>query len=86
MKKKKTLRKCISCDEQKNKFDLIRVVRTKDRNIIVDETGKASGRGAYICKNEKCINSSLEENLLSKSLKCKVNLSDIKEDLYKSLD
>ena len=48
-------RKCIVCGENKDKNDLIRIVKNKEEGIILDPTGKKNGRGAYICKEEKCI-------------------------------
>lgn len=55
-KKKKTpLRKCIGCGGQFDKKDLIRIVKDKENHIQVDFTGKAHGRGAYICPEEACI-------------------------------
>ena len=53
--KKKPARRCIACNEQKEKNELLRIVRTPEQNIEVDLTGKKNGRGAYICKNEECL-------------------------------
>lgn len=56
MKQKKLpLRKCTGCGEQKPKKELVRVVKTPDGEILLDLTGKASGRGAYICNNAECL-------------------------------
>ena len=46
-----TTKKCIGCNTKKHKKDLIRIVKNKDGNISIDKTGKANGRGAYICNN-----------------------------------
>lgn len=48
-------RKCVGCAEKRDKRDLWRVVKTPDGNVILDKTGKAAGRGAYICKELKCL-------------------------------
>ena len=48
--KKKPERTCIACNEQKEKKELLRIVKSKEGVIEIDETGKKSGRGAYICK------------------------------------
>ena len=48
---KTPMRKCVVTGEVFNKKDLIRVVRTPEGSVIVDETGKANGRGAYIKKD-----------------------------------
>ena len=53
--KKIPLRKCISCNERKSKKDLIRLVKKGDKDVIIDKTGKANGRGAYLCLNLECI-------------------------------
>jgi uncharacterized protein len=48
------LRTCIACRETKPKRELLRVVRTLEGHILVDPTGKKSGRGAYICARLSC--------------------------------
>lgn len=53
--KSKPARRCIACNEQKEKKELLRIVRTPEKNIEIDLTGKKNGRGAYICKNEECL-------------------------------
>ena len=56
VKKKKPERTCMACNEQKEKQELLRIVKSKDGIIEIDLTGKKNGRGAYICKNEECLN------------------------------
>ena len=68
------MRMCSGCRESKPKSELIRVVRTPDGNIIVDKTGKVSGRGAYLCKNEECFKKSVKSKALSRALE--VNVDD----------
>ena len=46
-------RTCIGCNQIKLKKELIRIVKDKQGNINVDKTGKANGRGAYICDNKE---------------------------------
>ena len=53
--KKTPLRKCIGCNEMKEKRELIRVVKSSDGEISLDKTGKKNGRGAYICHNAACL-------------------------------
>ena len=52
--KKIPMRKCVGCQEMKEKKSLIRVVKTAEGDIILDDTGKKNGRGAYICKSLEC--------------------------------
>ncbi|MDY5912130.1 MAG: YlxR family protein, partial [Inconstantimicrobium porci] len=47
---------------------LIRIVKTPDGNVVVDATGKQSGRGAYICRNKECLEKSFKTKKLNKSL------------------
>ncbi len=47
-------RKCVGCGEMKPKASLVRIVRSKDGNVFIDPTGKANGRGAYICRDVNC--------------------------------
>ena len=48
-------RQCLGCNEHKPKRELLRVVRTPEGEIVLDFTGKRSGRGAYICRDVKCL-------------------------------
>ena len=62
-------RTCIGCREVKHKRELIRVVRTPEGRVIVDPTGKANGRGAYLCKDGDCWQKSLNRGQLARALK-----------------
>jgi len=53
--KKVPLRKCIVCQEMLPKKELIRVVRTPQEEILIDMTGRAAGRGTYVCRRETCL-------------------------------
>ena len=48
---------------------MVRIVRTPDRGVKVDESGKASGRGAYLCRERKCWERALSEKRLEYALK-----------------
>jgi predicted RNA-binding protein YlxR (DUF448 family) len=47
-------RTCVACRQVKSKRELIRVVRAPDGRVLVDEKGKADGRGAYLCRDRAC--------------------------------
>ncbi len=53
--KKIPMRQCMGCNEHKPKLELLRVVRSPEDEISLDFTGKKSGRGAYICRDVKCL-------------------------------
>lgn len=67
-------RTCIGCNEKKEKKQLIRIVKNSEGNINVDTTGKANGRGAYICKNMECLEKAIKSKKLERSLKTKIDL------------
>ena len=64
-------RMCVACRQMKEKSELIRIVRSDDA-IMLDKSGKKGGRGAYICKNEECINAAKKRRALSKHFKTAV--------------
>ena len=62
----------------KDKRFLIRVVLNADGHLFLDETGKANGRGAYLCKdNADCLQQARKAKSLEKSLKCRVDIYDL---------
>ena len=66
MLKKQPQRTCVACNEQKDKKDLLRIVKSKEGIIEPDITGKKNGRGAYICKNEDCLNKLIKSKRLER--------------------
>jgi predicted RNA-binding protein YlxR (DUF448 family) len=48
---------------------MVRIVRTPDRGVEIDETGKKSGRGAYLCRRQECWEIALNEGSLEHALK-----------------
>lgn len=83
--KKVPLRKCIACGESKEKKELIRIVREKDKNIIVDTSGRVNGRGAYICRNKDCFEKSEKTKKLSRTLEVEIP-NHIYEDLKDAIN
>ena len=70
--KKKPARRCIACNEQKEKNELLRIVRTPEQTIEIDLTGKKNGRGAYICKNEECLKKIIKSKRLENVFEIKI--------------
>lgn len=70
--KKIPLRTCIVTKENLPKSELLRIVRTPDGDVEVDETGKLNGRGAYIKKDLGVLESLQKSKLLEKKLECKI--------------
>lgn len=69
----KPQRKCAGCGELKDKKELIRVVRTPEGEFRIDTTGKATGRGAYICRKKECLEAAKKNHGLERSFRQKIN-------------
>lgn len=78
--KKQPMRKCTGCNEMKEKRELVRVVRDPEGNVSIDLTGKKSGRGAYICKDSRCLVKAQKAKRLERAFEC-----SIPEDIYERL-
>ncbi|MBN1922354.1 MAG: YlxR family protein [Anaerolineae bacterium] len=62
-------RTCIACRERRHKRDLLRVVHTPSGAVVVDETGKQNGRGAYLCRQRSCWEKALKQGSLDRALR-----------------
>lgn len=78
--RKVPLRKCVGCQEQSPKRDLIRIVLTPEGETCLDLTGKQNGRGAYLCKKVECFQQARKRKSLERALK-----SQIPEAVYEAL-
>jgi predicted RNA-binding protein YlxR (DUF448 family) len=82
-KKKKTkqrhipYRTCIGCREKKRQRALVRIVRTPEGHVVIDEQGKAQGRGAYLCRNAACWEAALKHGSLNRALRTTVRPEEI---------
>lgn len=70
--KKIPMRMCVGCGEMKPKRELIRVVRQPEGGIVLDATGKKSGRGAYICPSGECLKKAQKARRLEKAFSCQI--------------
>ena len=77
--KKIPMRSCIVTKEKLPKYELIRVVRTPEGNVIVDETGKANGRGAYLKKDLEVFEKTKKSKVLNRHLEVEVEDSVFEE-------
>lgn len=78
--KKIPQRKCVGCNEMKDKKELLRIVRSPEGEISLDMTGKKNGRGAYVCPNPECITKAVKEKRLERALEEPIN-----QDVYAQL-
>ena len=84
MEKKIPERTCMGCNNQKPKKELLRIVKSKDNIIEVDTTGKKSGRGAYICKDEECLKKLIKSKRLQKVFEMDIP-SEVYEDIRNTI-
>ncbi len=82
--KKIPQRTCIGCNVQKNKNELIRIVINKEGEIFIDKTGKANGRGAYICNNSECLEKVIKSKRLERSFETTIS-NEIYDELRKEI-
>ncbi len=80
MPKKIVNRTCIGCNTVKDKRELIRIVKDKEGNISIDRTGKANGRGAYLCDNIECFEKMIKAKRLERAFEMK-----IEDEIYEKL-
>lgn len=70
----------MGCNIRRPKGELVRVVRIKDGSVVLDKTGKVSGRGAYICPDIKCYNKARKAKRFETNLEI-----SIPEEIYDAL-
>ena len=75
------MRQCMGCNEHKPKIELLRVVRSPEGEISLDFTGKKSGRGAYLCRDIKCLRRARKSRRIDKNLDC-----SIPEEVYDQME
>lgn len=73
MRPKKTpIRTCVSCRVSSDKKSLVRIVRLGEGDVKIDPSGKAPGRGAYLCGAKECLAAALKTNKLGRALRCEI--------------
>ncbi len=68
MEKKIPMRSCAGCGEKKSKKELVRIVRTPEGTVKVDRSGRANGRGTYLCDNPECLAKARKRHSLFRAL------------------
>lgn len=60
-------RQCVGCRIMTDKRELVRIVKTPEGEIVLDTTGKKSGRGAYVCRNPECLRKARKSRALERA-------------------
>ena len=79
------LRQCVGCGEDKEKKAMLRVIKTSEGEILLDDTGKKNGRGAYICPGSECLQKAIKCKGLERSFKMPIP-KDVYEMLTKEME
>lgn len=82
--KKMPMRMCVGCREMKPKKEMLRVVRSPDGVVSIDETGKKPGRGAYVCRDEACLARAIKQRQLERQLEVQLT-EDVAQGLRQTL-
>ena len=78
MKERRTpMRRCVGCMESKPKNTLIRIA-CYEGEVSIDPTGKAKGRGVYLCPSEECLTTAKKKKALQRSFG--TELTEAQED------
>ncbi len=81
-------RTCIGCGTGADKRDLLRIVRTKDGDVLIDRGGRVNGRGAYVCHKSECFEHAVRKGRLGPALRVRVEEEDaerLRRDFEESL-
>lgn len=62
------MRTCVACRTERQKRELVRIVRAPDGTISMDMTGRAAGRGAYLCADGSCWAVGLKKKSIERAL------------------
>ncbi|NLD58805.1 MAG: YlxR family protein [Clostridiales bacterium] len=71
--KKVPMRMCVGCREMKPKKELLRVVKPQEGDARIDFTGKAAGRGAYVCRSPECLKRAQKTKALERALEAQIS-------------
>ncbi len=72
MNKKIPMRQCVGCGEMRSKKEMMRILKTVEGPIVLDVTGKKNGRGAYLCKQQACLQRAIKGKGLERSFKMSI--------------
>lgn len=78
--KKIPMRRCVATGESLPKKELLRIVRTPQGEVVIDESGRQNGRGAYLKRSKEALAQAKKRKALSRALEC-----EIPEEIYVKL-
>jgi hypothetical protein len=66
-------RTCVACRKPQPKKELLRVVKTPEGDVKLDFSGRAHGRGAYVCNSDVCIQTAVKKKLFNREFKSSID-------------
>lgn len=66
-------RTCVACGAAGDKASLVRLVRAADGEVKVDPTGRAPGRGAYVCRSQACFGTAARKHAFDRALRVRLD-------------
>ena len=88
LKRKPPGRTCIGCGAVKEKKELVRIVKSPEGSFSLDPTGRANGRGAYLCRSSDCLEAALKKHGLERSFRTEIppETAEALREEWKQLD
>jgi len=77
------LRRCLGCRKRRRKDELIRLVSVEGRSVVVDVVQRMSGRGAYLCNDDRCLRIGINAKAISNAFRKRVVID---ENLRRSIE
>jgi len=78
-KRKIPIRTCMGCGESKPKRELLRIVRTPEKAVAVDSSGRMNGRGTYVCYSKECVKSAIGKGKIQYALEISMDKNDLEQ-------
>lgn len=82
--RKDPMRRCVGCMESKPKKELVRIVATPENQLKLDFSGKANGRGVYLCPTNQCISMAKKKKAVSRELEREIDPLEL-EKIFEEL-
>lgn len=84
MEKYQPVRTCVCCRKKFLKNELLRIVKTPNGEFIIDKSGKADGRGAYICGSAECLKKLKKSRMLNRAFRAEIpsEIYDSAEEIF----
>lgn len=70
------MRRCLGCRRRRRKDELVRLTHVDGKGVVVDVEQKMSGRGAYLCNDDRCFRKGLDAKVMSRVFRKRVAIDE----------